>query len=213
MKRVLFVSVLLSSSFANAGLNLDYRAYNTPVNYNFAEINVSHHSYELDNKDDDFDTTIISAASEVMLDESMIVGYSISHEKMVDVAFSDDSISLIGMQLALLHRTALAEKTDLVFGGGIELTWLALEINDETDYSHQDTALGAKIGVRHGFTERFEGGIQVHVSHSPDVTNTDTIAKLTYYANDNFGLGGFYSAGFNDEFDDTEIGGYVRFRF
>ncbi len=41
----------------------------------------------------------------------------------------------------------------------IELTWLALEINDETDYSHQDTALGANIGVRHGFTNRFEGGI------------------------------------------------------
>ncbi|MFT5675216.1 MAG: hypothetical protein ACI808_001146, partial [Paraglaciecola sp.] len=167
MKRVLFVSVLLSSSFANAALNLDYRAYNTPVNYNFAEINVRQHSYEFDDKNSNFDTTIISAASEVMLDESMILSYSLSYEKMVEFAFSDDSLSSIGMQLALLHRTALAEKTDLVFGGGIELTWLALEINDETDYRHEDTALGANIGVRHGFTDRFEGGIQVHVSHSP----------------------------------------------
>lgn len=205
MKKVLFLSVLLSSSFANAGLNLNYRAYNTPVNYNFAEIKASQHSYKFDNNTD-LKTTLTSIGSEFMLDEDMIVSYSFSGEKM------NDSASLAGFKLGLLHRTALAEKTDLVFGGELELAWLALEANNETDYT-EETGLGANIGVRHGFTDKFEGGIQFNVSHFSDTTATEATAKLSYYVTKKFGLGVFYTAGFSDDANDSKIGGHVRFRF
>jgi len=208
MKKVSFLSALLVSNVASADLNLDYRAYNTPVNYNFAEVEVGHKTYKSDGNKDNM--KVISIGSELMLNEKVIMKYSFSGEEINDVA------KIISLNMGLLYRVALAEKIDVVLGGEVEFDWLALEGADtDTDYSYDNYDIGAHLGLRYGFTDKFEGVTQVIISDSSSHSLITTLVttKLSYYVTKNIGVGAFYTAGFNDKFDSTYAGANIKVRF
>lgn len=218
MKRILFLSTLLISNFANAGLDLNYRAYDTPVNYNFAEIQVSHQTYELDGYED-IDTNLVTISSEFMLNENVIMGYSFAGEDI------NDSVTLLNGSAMLLYRLLLIEEIDFVFGGELELDWVALEdISGDTHYEHENTAFGAHLGLRYGFSDKLEGITQVVIFDSSSVSvATEVNVKLSYYITEQFGFGVSYLARFNDglsylpgardDIDRSNFGAHIRFRF
>lgn len=209
MKKLLFLSALLISNVANAELNLDYRAYNTPVNYNFAEVEGSYKTYQSDGNED-IDTKAISIGSELMLSEKVIMKYAFSGEEINDAA------KLLTANVGLLYRFPVVDKVDIVLGGELEFDWLALQgADNDTDYSHENSSVGAHLGLRYGFTDKLEGATQVILSDDSisAVMTTDITTKLTYYVTKNIGVGAFYSAEFNDDFDVYHAGGHARVRF
>lgn len=208
MKKILLLSALLISNTANAGLNLDYRAYNTPVNYNFAEVQVGYHVYKQDGQKE-VDTTNISIGSELMLNESVILKYSFSGEEINDK-------TLLGANVGLLYRLPVTEKLDLVLGGEVKLDWLGVDdIDGSSHYSHENTDIGAHLGGRYGFTDKLEGVMQVVISDTSSTSSmtTEVTSKLSYYVSKNVGVGAFYLASFNDYMDESNVGVHVRFRF
>ncbi|PKH04953.1 outer membrane protein [Moritella sp. Urea-trap-13] len=208
MKKILLLSALLVSNVANAGLNLDYRAYNTPVNYNFAEVEVGYKTYE--SADKDIDTVFISIGSELMLSEKVIMKYSFSGEEI------NDATTVLAANAGLLYRVPLTEKFDLVLGGELEFDWVGVEESSRSaHYSHENTAIGAHFGLRYGFTDKLEAVTQVVISDSSSDSLMTTISttKLSYYLTENVGVGAFYSARFNDDLDTSNVGAHVRFRF
>lgn len=219
MKRILLLSVLLISNFANAGLNLNYRAYDTPVNYNFAEVQVSHQAYALDGYED-LDTNIVSISSEFMLNENVIMGYAFAGEDL------SDSITLLNASAMLLYRLPIVDDAvDFVFGGELELDWVALEdFAGDSHYKHENTAVGAHFGLRYGFTEKLEGITQVVFFDSSSAPiATEMNIKLSYYITEQFGVGVSYLARLDDglaylpgapeKIDRSNFGAHIRFRF
>jgi len=210
MKKILFLSVLLVSNVTNAELNLDYRAYNTPVNYNFAEVEVGYKTYKADGNEDNM--KVISIGSELMLNEKVIMKYSFSGEEINDLA------KILTLNMGLLYRISLAEKVDVVLGGEVAFDWLALEGTDtdtDTDYSYDNYDIGTHLGLRYGFTDNVEGVTQVIISDSSSYSLITTLVttKLSYYVTKNVGVGAFYTAGFNDKFDSTYAGANIKVRF
>jgi len=208
MKKILLLSTLLISNVANAGLNLDYRAYNTPVNYNFAEIQLGYHVYKPDAQKD-IDTTNISIGSELMLNEDVILKYSFSGEEINDA-------TVLGANVGLLYRLPVTEKLDFILGGEVKLDWLGVDdIDGGSHYSHENTDIGAHLGVRYGFTDKLEGVTQVVISDTSSTSSmtTEVTSKLSYYVSKNVGVGAFYLASFNDYIDESNVGVHVRFRF
>lgn len=206
MKKTVFVLLLAFSSFATAeNKKSDYRAFDTPVNYNFGEFSLGTVTYD----DLDVDATFISGGGESMLTEQLILSTYFS-----GLSIDEPNVSVSSNQFVvkLLMRVPTGDSTDIVFGGGLGYYWMEATsgLYRATD---NDLGINASLGLRHGFTERFEGGLEASMSNAYGETELILSGNIAYYFNNHFGLGLRYMKLVDDDVSASGAALQLRFRF
>ncbi|MCJ8351434.1 outer membrane beta-barrel protein [Moritella sp.] len=206
MKTAVLISSLLVafSVTATEENGAEYRAYNTPVNYNFAKISVGQTSID----DIDIDATVIQGGGEGMINENWIYD-------MYYTGSLIDEDYLTGLSSALTfgvsYRFPVAEKLDLVVGGGVAYAWYDLDTYDDND-TDNDFGLSVKSSLRYGFTDKFEGSIGLAAVNLYDSTATTISGSISFYPTKNFGFG-VSVAQTSDDVDTSSIGAHIKFNF
>ena len=180
-----------------------YRAFNTPVNYNYAQISVGRLVT------DGRDYFVLSGGGEGMINENWFFdlffrGYIFDEEV---VTGAENFINL-----GVNYRHPVDEKVDIVVGAGATYGWYKYDTYFST-VTGNDLGLLLDSSLRFGFTEEFEGSIEFSFLNIYDSTLTTVLGSLSYYPVTNFGFG--VSAGklFGDGTDGTTINTYIRLNF
>ncbi len=179
-----------------------YRAYQTPVNYNFSELGFGLHTYDLD-----VDTAYsVYGRSETMVNEHWIFGMDYTYTDIDGKYFNSDEehFSFSG-----LYRHELTNDIDFVVGGSIgyitnKMETLLVSSRD------QDISYGGSVGIRQGVTDKFEVGFKYAAFRANDNTYQQFSTNLTYYVNEYLGFG--MNAEYTNIDSETSVNGYVRFR-
>ncbi len=181
-----------------------YRAYDTPVNYNFGQFSIGSQSYDAEIND----AFVINGGGETMLNENWILslGYT---SAIIDEEYFN--IFDNHFNIGVLYRHNLNHNTDLVLGGSLGYTWSEIETFYDS-VKDNDITIGGSIGIRQGITEHLEAGADFALINAYDETLKSFSAQLTYYFNEHIGLGvaGAFSP---STIDSTTFGGHLRFRF
>lgn len=191
----------------------DYKAYNTPVNYNYGELYVGQQNFDDDTDIDD--ATVISPTIQLMINENWIFNISYAHAKVDE---HDYDLTSKTTAVGVGYRYGLAPSTDLVFGVGLAHVKEDLDvtffngIRGHADDS--DTGYGASIGLMQSITEQLEGGVSFGVDHVFSETSESLGGELTYYPSTHIGIGlaASYING-DDDNDSFTYGAYARFHF
>ena len=192
----------------NSSNRRNYRKFNTPVNYDFADIIVGQSLY------DGFNINAIALRinSESMIDENWILNmyYNVELIDEPNYELSSDSISLGAM-----YRFPLAYKFDFVLGEDLIYTSRTLETHSEADhgeYNDSDHGLALRTSLRYAFTRQLEGTLGLNIGNIYDSTFTDLSGLIVFYPTERFGVGVSYSKQFSD-LDFSTIAGHVRLCF
>lgn len=206
-KTILLTSILMAltaSTTANAEAESNYRAYNTPVNYNYGAVSIGSISQDGMN-----DETVLQGGGEAMLNENWIFGLSyigaITDEKYVTGLASNVNFSIS-------RRFALADKLDIVLGGGVIYSWLDFNTYNE-NFKNNDFGILASTSLRYGFTEKFEGMIGLSSVNIYDDTSTSISGSISYYPTNRFGFGLSLSEPVDDNSNASIIAAHIKFNF
>lgn len=176
-----------------------YRAFNTPVNYNFAQITFG------TLVTDGTDYLVLSGGGEGMINENWI--FDLSYRGYIFDTGADNFITL-----GINYRQPITEKLDIVFGTGVTYGWYKYDTYYYT-VTGDDLGLLLDSSLRCGFTEEFEGSLEVSFLNIYDSTLTSISGSLSYYPTTNFGLGASIGKMFNDGTDGTTIVAHIRLNF
>lgn len=204
-KKYLSLPLLTFSLFTTAAENpAQYRAYNAPVNYNFASIKVGIASFD----DTSLEANVIEGGGESMINENWIV-----QSYYTSALFNGTYSSALSSRFMIdaLHRFPISKKVDIVLGGGLGYYW-----NDATYcYYSCSTAYSSDIGInaqgqiRVGLTDKLEGQFGFITDFVYEEVTTSFTAGAIYYLNTHFGIGVNYTS-----YDiGSAISADVRFKF
>lgn len=191
-----------------------YRAFNTPVNYNFGEIMTGISTPDLPDGAPDMDTLVIRGGGEGMVNENWIYNLYYTGGIIDEVYFTSKSNTF---SVGAMYRYPLADKLDLVAGGDLLIAWSEVDVGSSRTTA-SDVGFGLKSSLRYGFTQNLEGKVEVGYDKVGDNTAKNATGSVTFYPAPSFGIGATYGItraeaenGF--EIDSTIVGGYVRFNF
>lgn len=195
----------VTSVAAPASGSATYRAFNTPVNYNFGEFMIGQGK----NDGDDVEVLVIRGGGEGMITENWI--YNLYYDGGI---IDEDSYTYKSNEISLgaMYRFPVVDNLDFVFGGDFVYMW------DEFDsfYNNEknnEIGYALKSSLRYGFTQNFEGKLGFDYVKLGDFdAKKEANASVTFYPAPNFGIGASYAATLNDK-TFTTIGGHVRFNF
>lgn len=189
--------------------NPDYRAYDSPYNYNNLEIGAG---WQIDGFD-------LNLAGSYMLNENWILtghyqnqflegGNFPSGDSAYGTKFSQSDFAVGG-----LYRMPINPSLDAVFGGELSYNWYKdrgsnSTFDDIMDLEEDDGSVGVRAlaGLRYGLTDKIDLGADVAVKTAYQHTYLQTSAQMNYYFTENIALGG--KASFDDY--DGHIGFYIR---
>lgn len=207
MKKMILMSVVLivTPAFADTENRTAYRAFSSPVNYNFAEVGIG----ERFSDDTDIDAVAFAAGGQEMINSNLIYNIYFSRA-VVDELFYNSYVNLVSAGLA--NRFPVTEKLDFVLGANIIYAWNKVETYNLT-ITDNDFSLALNSSLRYGFTRQLEGELGFAVTNLYDSSAQELAASLTYYFNDHFGLGVALARGWSEEEDGSAYAGFVRFKF
>lgn len=189
--------------------NPDYRAYDSPYNYNHLQIGAGWQTHGVD----------IKLAGSYMLNENWILtGHYQNYflhdddfptgENAYDIKFSQSDITT-----GLLYRRPINPSLDAVFGGELGFDWYkdrkTTSITDDIigiDYDDHSIGIRGLTGLRYSITDKLEVGADIGAKYAYDRTYLQTTAQMNYYFTENIALGG--QASYDDR--DGHIGFYIR---
>jgi len=181
MKYLLLSLAILCSAALSAS------EYNTPVNYDFAELRIGQFTVDGVPAGLEDSGLYIAGGGEGHINENVL--YSVFYEGAV----IDDSLFLLvqrSIAAGLLYRNPLSPKTDLVVGGYVAYIWTELDIPSIPVYlTDNDVGFGASLGVRHGIDDKNELGLEAFYASAFDDSNTSLTASYTHYTEGIFGIG------------------------
>ena len=200
MKKSILLSLALLATSLTAeegekAFSDEFQAYDTPVNYNYAELFVG----QIDTIDDS--PLVISGGGEGMITKNWI--YDLYYTGATSNTVNANTFAFGGS-----YRFSMMEKLDLLVGADLIYGWG----NESGGPSTNDFGFGVKTSLRYGFTPKFEGLLGLGVTNLYDNTGTSVTASLTYYFNNYFGLSGRVIETFatNNSFT---YGASLKFRF
>ncbi len=179
-----------------------YRAYQTPVNYNFGEVGFGLQTYDLD-----VDTAYsVYGRSETMVNEHWIFGMDYTYTDVDGKNFNSTGEHFI---FSGLYRHGITNDIDFVVGGSVGYITNKMETLFGSS-KDQDISYGGSVGIRQGVTDKFEVGFKYVAFRAYDDTYQEFSTDLTYYVNEYVGFG--MNAGYTNVDNETSVNGYVRFR-
>ncbi|MFV0574588.1 MAG: hypothetical protein ACK5NC_04130 [Vibrio sp.] len=190
--------------------NPDYRAYNTPYNYNNLQIGAGIQEDGLD----------IKLGGSYMLNEKVIITGHYRNQFLSDGDFpnGDDGYGTKFNQsdftLGSLYRIPVNPDLDFVIGGDMSFDWYkdrdksdeAENIGHHVDYEDQSLGLAASTGLRYSLAKNVDTGFDIGAKYAYDRTYLQTGAELNYYFTENIALGS--RASFEDK--ESMLGFYIR---
>ena len=189
--------------------NPDYRAYDSPYNYNFLQLGAGVQNNGLD----------IDLGGSYMLDEHwMITGqYQNKFLHGGDLPTGQDSLDSKFNQstfsLGAMYRMPINRSLDAVFGSELSYDWykgddLGSTADQVIGLESDDGSVGvtALTGLRYSITDKLETGVNIGAKYVYDRTYLQTSTEMNYYFTENIALGGQVSYSDND----GHVGFYIR---
>ena len=204
--KLMTITASLLLTTALMALSDDYRAYDTPVNYNYGMIAVGQTSLD----DSDIDAVAVVGGGEAMINENIIFDVFYSGAIINEDSYDADTNSL---SLGLSYRYGLTEKLDIVAGADVVYGWYNVEPIIGNDTSDNDFGYSLKSSLRYGFTRNFEGVLGVSYTDVFDDTATGINANISYYFSESFAFGGAYGQVMSDTDDSSTYTAFVKVRF
>ncbi|WP_105902818.1 DUF481 domain-containing protein [Vibrio gangliei] len=189
--------------------NPDYRAYNSPYNYNHLQIGAGWQTDGLD----------IKLAGSYMLNENWILTGHYQNYFLHDGDFPTgkdaygSKFNQSDFAIGSLYRIPITPSLDWVMGGQLSYDWYKDRDSSSTadqivgiDYDDHSVGIRGLTGVRYALTDKIDVGADIGAKYAYDRTYLQTSAELNYYFTENIALGG--QASYDDH--DGHIGFYIR---
>lgn len=216
MKKKLLSLSLISLVFSTSALAdnyKDYRAFDTPVNYNYLQLFFGWGSIDPDSAAiDEENVTALGISYQKMINENWIgeIDYEgrFIHGDAADVR--NDRTSVRGK-----YRVGINEKSDLVFGAklGVMRSKVTKRSDDSTISSDTDFMYGFGAEYRYGFNKNWEGGLGLEYTDADHLDETAVTADIIYYSSSKFGFGAYLTKLYGSDTETAEGGIKARFRF
>lgn len=199
-------------NYPNAPTINDYRAYATPVNYNYMGISYGTGSYDVNDKID-VDVNDVSLMLAGMFNKDFLYKfryygeYASDDENGFDYEINDSSLDIeVGA------RFGLSRSTDLVASGNVGYNWISGSVNDYSDHDN-GVLVGANLSLHQGLGMNFEAALIANTVYKYDDFENEFGGELTYYITKRFGVGAYYKYKTNDLSDGSYFGGHIRVNF
>jgi hypothetical protein len=189
--------------------NPDYRAYDSPYNYNNFQIGAGWQTDGLD----------IKLGGSYMINKNWIFTGHYQNYFLNDGDFPtgenayDSKFSQSDVAFGALYRMPLNSSLDWVVGGELGYDWYKDRETSSTaeeivgiDYDDHSVGIKGLTGLRYSLTRNIDLGADIGAKYAYDRTYFQTSAEMNYYFTENIALGG--RASYEDH--DGNIGFYIR---
>lgn len=189
--------------------NPDYRAYDSPYNYNHLQIGAGWQTDGLD----------IKLAGSYMINQDWIVtghyqNYFLKGGDFPTGKYAYDSkFNQSDFAIGALHRMPISSSLDVVLGGELGYDWYknreTSSITDEIigiDYDEHSIGIRGVTGLRYSLSHNLELAADIGAKYAYGRTYLQTSIEMNYYFTENIALGGQASY----DAHDGHMGFYIR---